>query len=828
MINLKQFIPICFFLVTISNSWCQNKPVSQLDSLAARLMLTVRAQYDERAYIKTDKTFYSVGETIWFRSFLINERTHKLASKSSMLFVDLVNEKDSVIEKIILSASQFKTDGHLILSDTLSTGFYWVRAYTKDISLHHPEQIGVQALYIINSAKPAERNTNNIQSITAAETNTAKLRMDFFPEGGSVIGGANTVIAFRITDDKGVPQKITGVVKDDHDSVVAPFSSNKFGLGKLSFFSWSLRKYEAHVITDGKPENIFALPKIDPFAAQLSVVENRGLKKLRVVLEDSIYKKDRKTYIIGISGDSLCFEVIGTGSYEVVIPESRLPYGVVDFLLFDEQQHLLSERKLFNSVNKLEVAIVPDKPLYRARQKVQLDISVVDADNRPVVSSLYINVIDSSISDKFYPVADNKQQLEALYDINQWTLMDRFYAADELDLLMLLQKRSFRQIINALPGLDRNQQVNNEIDSSFYVKGKISDSRGKPLENKIVTLFSGVKNIMAIADTTGKNGEFCFPLISYYDQTKFNLQVTDKKGFPVESKIKLDTLLHFPRFVTPSYLKQKFAVDGVKEFYTNQRKRSVQDTIIMGKDWLKEVIVRSTIKKPAEYNRDKRVSSFSKILSGKMLQNGGNNNIGDALFRIPGITMRNGQLVLRGGNGFHAPGVGGSGSNEPLLIVDGVPITPGGYDSMNPGSPLLAYLSTFDFRIVDFIEVLTGPEAAFYGSRAFNGVILIHTKTTQTDIGDATSYGIKSFTMPGYQPPVEFIQPDYSIKENRNSKFPDRRTHLYWNGDVITDEKGKVSLNFYTADQPARYYITVRGITADGRVVNKQVTIDRK
>ena len=829
MIHLKRSILAFFFLLAISNSWGQQLPFHQLDSVAGRLVRVLRTIKDERAYIKTDKSFYSAGEKIWFRSFLVNQYTHKLSAKSNMLFIDLVNEKDSVIAKVLLQASQFKTDGNLALSDTLPTGFYWLRAYSKDMALHHPEHIAVQPLYILNSAKPGEKTNNKVSlGTTLPENNTGKIRMEFYPEGGAVIGGANTVIAFKITDENGNPQKVSGFVKDDHDSLVAPFSSNIFGLGKMSFFSWGWRKYEAHMLTPDKQDKVFTLPRIDPYAVQLAVVENNGLKKLRVILEDSIYQKDSKTYIIGLSGDSLCFAGIGTGSYEVIIPEYRFPYGVADFLLFDDQQHLLSERKLFIAGNNLQVVVGPDKPIYAARQSVQLAISITDADNHPKVSSMYVSVIDSSIVDKIHPVADNKQLAETLSDVNQWTLMDQSYDADELDLLMLTQKNVFGQIVNALPGLDRKTRTDNETDSSFYIKGKISNHRGKLLENMIVTLFTGVKNIMALVDTTDKKGEFCFPLISYYDQTKFNLQVTDKKGFPVESKIQLDTLLHFPRFVTPSYLKQKFAVDGIKEFYTNQRKRSVQDTIIMGKDWLKEVIVRSTIKKPAEYNRDKRVSFFSKILSGKMLQNGGSNNIGDALFRIPGITMRNGQLVLRGGNGFHAPGVGGLESDEPLLIVDGVAITPGGYDSMNPGSPLLAYLSSFDFRIVDFIEVLMGAEAAFFGSRGFNGVILIHTKTTQTDIGDSSPNGIKSFTMPGYQMPVVFEQPDYTIKENRQSKFPDRRTLLYWNGDVITDDKGKVSLSFYTADQPARYFIKVTGITADGRLVNKQISIEKK
>ena len=824
MKKLRLPILFLFFQLIIYGSWCQDMHLSKMDSLAATVILSVRAHKEERVYIKTDKSFYSVGEKIWFRSFLVNQYTGKLSVKSSIIFVDLVNEQDSVIDKVILSAAQFKTDGYLSLPDTLTTGFYWLRAYTKDIALKHTEYIGIQAVYIINAAKPAEKK-NNLQATVDTKNAAGQLKMEFFPEGGAVIGGANTVIAFRITDDKGLPQKTGGILKDDHDSVISHFNTDKFGLGKFSFFSWQWRNYTAHIMADGKPEQVFALPKIDPFAAQLAIVESKGLKKLRVVLEDSVYKRDKNTYIIGQSGDSIYFAVMGKGSYEVNIPEYRLPYGITNFLLFDDEQHLLSERKLFISGNNLQIELMPDKSIYAARQNVQLNISVADADNHPIISSMFIKVIDSVLADKIHTPINIKQQAEQLSDINEWVLMDQAFTSTELDLLMLTQKKSFKQIKRNSSASESKSTVN-EIDSSFYIKGTISDRKGKPLVNRIVTLFSGAKNMVVLVDITDVKGQFCFPVISYYDQTKFNIQVTDKKGFLEETRILLDTLFRFPHLITPLNLKQTFVVDEVKEFYTNQRKRAAQDTLIMGKGWLKEVIVRTTIKKPAEYNRDKRVSSFSRILSGKMLQNGGSNNIGDALFRIPGITLRQGYLVIGGSNnGLRHP----SAADEPLLIVDGVAMdTSGGSDPMNPGSPLLAFLSTFSFRIVDFIEVLKGPEAAFFGTRGSNGVILIHTKTTQTDIGDNPPNGLKIFTMPGYQVPLVFDPPDYSTKENKGSKFPDRRTLLYWNGDVVTDEKGKVSLNFYTADQPARYYISVTGITADGRLVNKQVSIDRK
>jgi hypothetical protein len=167
-------------------------------------------------------------------------------------------------------------------------------------------------------------------------------------------------------------------------------------------------------------------------------------------------------------------------------------------------------------------------------------------------------------------------------------------------------------------------------------------------------------------------------------------------------------------------------------------------------------------------------------------------------------------------------------TDEPLLLIDGVTISPDPVpDGAMPRSPILRYLNTFDFRIVDFVEVVSGPQAAFFGTRGFNGAIIIHTKQSQTEIGDNTN-GTRIITMPGYQVPIEFEQPDYSLKENRNSKFPDRRMVLAWNGDLVTDEKGKATISFYTADPATRYIVTIAGITADGKIIRKQTEIIRR
>lgn len=78
-----------------------------------------------------------------------------------------------------------------------------------------------------------------------------------------------------------------------------------------------------------------------------------------------------------------------------------------------------------------------------------------------------------------------------------------------------------------------------------------------------------------------------------------------------------------------------------------------------------------------------------------------------------GISVR-----IRGATSFY-------GNNEPLYVVDGVPITPG------PGGSLTG-IDPYD---IESISVLKDPaDTALYGMRGANGVIVIKTKRTAKKI----------------------------------------------------------------------------------------------
>jgi TonB-dependent SusC/RagA subfamily outer membrane receptor len=85
--------------------------------------------------------------------------------------------------------------------------------------------------------------------------------------------------------------------------------------------------------------------------------------------------------------------------------------------------------------------------------------------------------------------------------------------------------------------------------------------------------------------------------------------------------------------------------------------------------------------------------------------------------RFPGVVVTRAPdggiaLRIRGGSSIH-------GSNEPLYVIDGVPIQPG------PGGSLSG-INPYD---IETIEVLTDPASTtMYGVRGANGVIVIKTK----------------------------------------------------------------------------------------------------
>jgi TonB-linked SusC/RagA family outer membrane protein len=135
-------------------------------------------------------------------------------------------------------------------------------------------------------------------------------------------------------------------------------------------------------------------------------------------------------------------------------------------------------------------------------------------------------------------------------------------------------------------------------------------------------------------------------------------------------------------------------------------------------------------------SREKKAIGYSvQDLGGESIEKTKVSNIVNAFQgKLSGVQITNSdggvasgvRILIRGVNSLSA-----SGNNQPLFIVDGVPINnttsdPGAYGGMDYGNAA----SDINPSDVENISVLKGASAAaLYGSRAVNGVVLITTKS---------------------------------------------------------------------------------------------------
>src|SRR5690349_525016 len=171
------------------------------------------------------------------------------------------------------------------------------------------------------------------------------------------------------------------------------------------FFFFSSRRRHTRSLRDWSSDVcssdlVALLPRVNPYAAQLSVTEQTDqFVKARVMLEDSIFTDDYTTYILGISKDSLCFAGVGRGMYELNIPVLNFPAGIATLLLFNAKKQLVSERSIYINRKDYNINISTDKESYAARENVKMNINITDPAGKPLMAALAVSVIDGRISD---------------------------------------------------------------------------------------------------------------------------------------------------------------------------------------------------------------------------------------------------------------------------------------------------------------------------------------------------------------------------------------------------------------------------------------------
>ena len=124
-----------------------------IEKLLASLQSWAENNPQEKAYLHTDKPYYIVGDTIWFKTYVTIGSKHQLSALSGAVYVELINEGDSIAQSLKLPLMAGMAKGSIVLSDTaIREGNYRLRAYTQWMRNAGPEYFYDRTFSVGNSA----------------------------------------------------------------------------------------------------------------------------------------------------------------------------------------------------------------------------------------------------------------------------------------------------------------------------------------------------------------------------------------------------------------------------------------------------------------------------------------------------------------------------------------------------------------------------------------------------------------------------------------------------------------------------------------------------
>lgn len=364
----------------------------------------------EKVYLHLDNTSYYQGDNLWFQAYVVTAERNKPSELSKTLYVELLNPGGTLVDKCVLPVVGGQCSGSFKLNKLpFYSGFYEIRAYTKYM-LNFGEDVIYSRIIPIFDKPQTEGNyaemrmlkmdvtKNHYQMKRKLEKSDKVINMTFYPEGGNLVAGLSSRVAFEATDENGTPMDITGKVVNKQGETVAEFKTGHEGRGTFDYRP-TLEQAKAQVEIDGKIHS-FNLPK----------AQERGM----VIRVDNLSSNDSITIKVnkkGVEDNIVASAVICGGvlsnytivgmelgdSIEYKVNKRRLPAGVARIVLADANGKIIADRLAFTHMGKRSsISVSTDKQEYGPNDLIKVALSATDPFGNPSQAPISLSVRDGA------------------------------------------------------------------------------------------------------------------------------------------------------------------------------------------------------------------------------------------------------------------------------------------------------------------------------------------------------------------------------------------------------------------------------------------------
>ncbi len=806
----KLFVNFHIFFICFSGQ--AQKPEQLLKTWSERSPI-------EKVYLHFDRDNYIAGENAWFKAYLSADFQPDTISTS--LYAEILDEAGVLISRSIVPVILGTSNGYFELPDSMVTGTYTVRAYSPTMLSRISGLAANEADFIFrkNIFIYGKQNRNISSAVEK------KIRMEFFPEGGNLVTGLGGAVAYKATNEKGLPVAVSGKLFNEKNEALTSFNSYHDGMGMFELTPQGNEKYYVLVEGDAAVKKIYLPAQKDKGIAVAMIPHPQGnFFELKQRQDDPAFQV---AYMIGQMQHHVVFrQDFKTFREEVqgVIHTQHLHSGILQITFFNKDDQPLAERLCFvdNKEYVQQGKLIADTLNFSEKGKNRLSIQLKDT----VRGSFSISIIDPEYS--LWPVREENifSALLLSSDLKGYIHNPAYYFSDDndsiktaLDLVMMTNGwRRFNWT-------NLSQQVTSgegyKDPSYITLTGKVTlrDSKKpfaeKPLLLMLITADS-TRRIQMI--NTDKQGNFRLDSMLFFGRSSLLFSdIRGKKSQYIDVQLTGDSLAKL--FQIPVLTPTPLVTTNKVMLEPHSRLDQDYDAIRHAKGVMLEgVTVKTRKKSPVEELEEKYTTGMFSGTDNKILdlintpEADTYLNIFDYLQnRVPGLDFTNneGTYIIY----YRQTASASSMGPIPMIVY---------LNEIETDASVIATIPANQIAMVKLYSNFVGAVGNGAG-----GALAIYTKKG-ADMANVMQSAADMVKYNGYTVTKEFYAPDYGV-DNSARTPADNRITLDWRPDILVNNiNPKIPVTFYNSDRTKSFKIVVEGMTIDGKMLMIEETINRK
>ena len=773
----KSLIFFLAFILRVGIAHAQEE-VFSLDTLVKKFRQYREHSLQEKIYGHLDRTFYLTGETLWFKIYAVDGSLHRPLDVSKVAYAEVLDKGNFPVLQAKIDLRNGEGHGSFFLPASLTSGHYKLRIYTSWMKNFSPEFFFDEVFALVNPF---------LGSIEGAKKPAPGYTVDLFPEGGNLVSGIRSKVAFRILGAQGKGANMRGSIVNSKNDTVASFAPEKSGIGHFFLTPSIKERYRVVLDHQTRTNTTSNFPAVHAAGYVMQVTDSGGSVRVTVkaqgVPPGSIYLFAHARHSI-VHAETK--PVHGKAIFEV--PKKKMAEGITHFTLFNNRLLPLCERLYFTFPEKrLDIEISTNQKIYSPRKKVSVSLKSKVGEGLPAKMSMSVYRIDSlsaregtHIHPYLWLNSDLRGRIESphYYFNNRGPAVNA--AMDDLMLTHGWRRFDWKDIFTDKTSFAFLPEVRDHI-VTITVKDQGQERRG------IFTyLASPGKNIRVYGAWTDNNGQLRFQLKDFHGPRKIILQT---RGDTADSH---SISVHDP--------------------FSSARDQETLMPLHLDPALEEDILSRSIAMQVQDifaYEHDDNMATPPIVDSSAFYGKADATYYLDDYTRFPVMeeVMREyvpEVFVRKRKDGFHfivAQANAGVLPGDPMVLVDGVPILD--VDDIMRMDPLR----------VEKLEVVR--HIYYLGQASFPGIVSY--TTYKGDLGEMELNPLSlTLNYEGLQLKREFYKPTYSREGVDDRRMPDQRHLLHWQPDIASDQQGNAVVEFITSDVTGRYRIVVEGLNDKG------------